>query len=485
MTSSSLTQFVKQLSREGLLLRVGEPVQADLELAEIARQLAARHDGAVLFEQVADSELPVLANALASEATIVRLLGVGSYDEFAARFEMLDTHRQRRGWIERLKSAPPVESLLEQFAPKSVKVGACQQVVLLGRDVNLHRLPIPRAWPAESRRAIHGARLVYARPRGGGRAETNAVGIVASENQLALVDSAEQHIFAALRAAGERGERLPVAVVLGGDPLANVLARLAEFHVFGDLDIESLCGLLRETPQELVAGRTQPVEVPAEAELVLEGVVDPDTPAVASGVFAAASGHYHERVECPVMQVTAITRRKDAIFPYVGGDGRSHEAAALRELAARMLLADLKRTTPEIVDLAFLPRAGHNQGLVVAIDKSYAGQGRKVAGAVWAHDGLMRVGMITVVDRHVPVRDTKEVMFCVAANVRPAGDLFRQQGPSDPLSGCGLEKWGLDATAKWPGEAQIAWPQELSADRRVQREIAARWGALGLPPVGE
>lgn len=284
-----------------------------------------------------------------------------------------------------------------------------------------------------------------------------------------------------LTAYGQRNQPMPVAAVLGGDP-AGLLAALAPLPA--EMDSISLAGLFRDKPVEMVKCRTIDLEVPADAEIVIEGVVDPAQEPLDLGPRGAANGFYECSRPGPVIQVTAITHRANPIYPAIVPGPPPNEHCVIVQSLERIFLPLVKLSVPELIDCSLPAFGAARHWAFVSMRKSYAGQARKVVHALWGLPHLMFTKLLVVVDEAVDVHDPERVWLAVATQADPSGDIFFQQGPRDPWDpatppGTLAYKVAIDATAKLPGEAGPR-PSPTQMSEEIRRLVSGRWGEYGL-----
>lgn len=480
MSYTCLADFLEELGRSGQLARIDATVDPVLEVAEIARQAARSTDAALLFSSPGSGQMPLLVGALGIESRVCRALGVTSLDEVAARLDALVDAPEAEGWFERLKSVP-TRTLLAKLAPRTVKMGRCQQVVLLGRDVDLERLPAPRVWPDEPRRTITAGQFHTVDPRSGRR--------LVGRFDLEILDAARLAVHWAPHETSERlldeyvarGESMPVAIVLGGDP-AGLLAAMAPLPP--TVDAVALAGLLRDRVVELVAGRTTTMAVPADAEIIIEGVIDPAAPRVASGPICTPLGHYAPEAPCPVIEVTALTHCANPVFPALLHGPPPNELVTIHRAMRRVLLPMVRLGIPELVDYEFPEHGGGRQVAWVSIRKTHVGQARRVAQAFWGMPAMMFAKLLVIVDDGVDVHDSSQVGAAVAAHCDPGRDVSVNQGPPDPWDaasphGVPSQRLAIDATTKLPGETASPRRPVRPSDEWHQL-VRARWAEFGL-----
>jgi 4-hydroxy-3-polyprenylbenzoate decarboxylase len=478
-----LADFLEELGHAGELVRVEAEVDPALEAAEITHRVAKVGGPALLFGSVRGHEIPLLTNLLGTQARLCQALGVGSLEHLRERIAAMANPAEPEGWFERLKTAPHV-SALNHLLPRRVKTGAVQQIVRLGSDVDLGELPLVQSAPEEAGRAITAAAVITAGADSGrpvaGHFDLQLLG----RDRLAAGWAAHSQPARLLAQYGRRNQKMPLAVVLGGDP-AVLLA--AASPLGPGADAWALAGLFREKPIDVVRCRTVDLEVPADAEIVIEGHVDPGEPPAEAGPLCTPSGHYLPARPLPVIHVTAVTHRANPVYPAMVPGSPPHEACVVRRALAGVLLPLAKWAISELVDYDLPAFAAARQWAVVSIEKTYAGQARRVAQAAWGLPQLMSAKILVVVDEEVDVHDGEQVLSAVAANVHPGRDVFFQQGPPDPLDiatppGELGHRMAIDATAKLPGEHPGRWPARATMGKQMQQLVSERWPQYGLGP---
>jgi 4-hydroxy-3-polyprenylbenzoate decarboxylase len=481
MSNRSLADFLEQLGQAGELIRIDAEVDPRLEVAEITRRAGAADGPALLFGSPRGCDMPVVTNLLGSVARIERALGA-SLAEITERLSLAVAPAEPENWLDRLKAGAH-ESAIRRFLPRSVKTGPCQQVIRLGGDVDLRQLPALQCVPLEPGPTITAAQLWMLDP--------HSSRTVVGRYDLAVLDGLRLAPFfgpcdePARLLAGAR-EPVPVAAVLGGDPL-GLLAAAAPLPP--GFDAAALAGLLGERPVEVVRCRAIPLEIPAEADIVIEGYFDPAEPPVQVGPWASMAGHYAPARRTPVIRVTAITHRANPVFPAIVAGLPPNESCHIAHALRRVLLPVVRLAIPELVNYDLPMFGGVRRWTVVALRKSYAGQARKVAHAVWGYDPLAFTRTLVLVDEGVDVTDPQAVLRAISDHVDPRQDVILGQGPADPwdvdpsIDGCAT-RVALDATRKLSGEAV---PRvSLEADPAVRELVAQRWLEYGLgPPTGE
>ncbi len=478
MSYSSLAEFLEELSRCGQLARIEAEVDPQLELAEIARRSARRGGPALLFQRVRGSNVAVLANLLATEERVRRALAIESLDDVVARSAAWVQQNTPQNWFERLKMSSD-DAGLNKFRPKTVKSGPSGQVVRLGSDVDLAALPLVKQWPGETGPSITAGVLIRQAPDGESRTAALCPMVALDANRLAIADSANSALAGH---GGAAAEKQAVAVVLGGDPALLIAASV---ELPGGLDIYHAAGLLRGRGLDVVKCRTNDLEVPADADLIFEGYVDPDAATAAIDAAPAGTGQYQAISNAPVLNVTAITHRTHPILPAIIDCPRQDELAALAKVRERMLLPSLRAVAPQIVDVHLPTLGGANCFAFVAIRKKRPHDSRQVASALWGSPALRFTKFIVLVDDHVDVHDIPQVLAEIGSRAAPEGDLFHYDGPAhggDELSSSHstARRVGIDATRKIAGERPVEGHSARAASADVERLVSARWGEYKL-----
>jgi 4-hydroxy-3-polyprenylbenzoate decarboxylase len=473
-----LREWIALLEREGELQRVSAEVDPDLEITEIVDRVVKAGGPALLFEKPKGSELPLLINQFGTERRMCLAFGVAKLDDVAAKLGDVLEMQPPEGLREKVKGLLKLKSIADS-RPKTVSKGVCQEVVLEGDAVDLTRLPVQRCWPGDPAPFITLPAVITADPKSG----TRNVGMY----RMQVIDRRSTFMHWQLHKDGRadllasEDGRIPVAVAIGLDP---VTAYSASAPLPKHLDELMLAGFLRGEPVDLVRCKTVPLEVPANAEIVLEGWVAKDDVGI-EGPFGDHTGYYSHAEPFPVFRLTAMTMRRDAIYPSIVVGKPPAEDAWLGKATERIFLPAVRMTLPEIVDYD-LPVAGafHNC-VIVSVRKTFPGHAQKVMHALWGLGMLSLSKSIVVVDEHVDVHDYEDVFFRVTANVDPKRDILITEGPLDHLDHApGRQfyggKLGIDATHKLPEEDARPWPQEIVMSDEIRELVSRRWSEYGL-----
>lgn len=501
MSYRSLRDFITTLQEAGELVRIAEPVATHLEMTEIQTRVLASDGPALLFEKpvLPDgtiSPIPVLTNLFGTVRRVA--MGVtfgGKARETAASLrevgEMLAEMRQPKppkGFGEAIEMWPMAKTALA-MRPKTVGRAPCQQIVLKGDEIDLGRLPIQGCWPGEPAPLISWPLVITPADE----SEPVNLGVyrmqVLNRNQTVmrwLAHRGGAQAFA--RWKENHSGPMPVAVALGADP-GTILAAVTP--VPETLSEYQFAGLIRGARVELADCLTQPLQVPAEAEIILEGTVS-DEVLAEEGPYGDHTGYYNAVERFPVFTVTAVTMRKDPIYlsTFTGRapDEPSIMGAALNE----MFIPLIQQQFPEIVDFWLPPEGCSYRIAIVSIKKAYPGHAKRIMMGVWSYlRQFLYTKWVIVVDDDIHVRDWKDVMWAVATRMDPARDITLIEGtPIDyldfasPESGLG-SKIGLDATNKMVPEVHREWGTKLAMDRNVIEAVNEKWSRLGLPGDGK
>jgi 4-hydroxy-3-polyprenylbenzoate decarboxylase len=480
---ADLRDWIALLEREGELVRVAAEVDPDLEVTEITDRTVKAGGPALLFENPKGSSRPLLINQFGTERRMCLAFDTPTLDDVARKLEDVLEMQPPQGLVEKVRGLKKLKSIADSL-PKTVRSGPVHDVVLTGDDVDLGLLPIQRCWPGDPAPFITLPAVITKDPRDGVR----NVGMY----RMQVRDRASTLMHWQLHKDGradwlatEEG-RIPVAVALGLDP---VTCYSASAPLPKHIDELMLAGFLKGSPVELVRCRTIDLEVPANAEIVLEGYVDKDEPLGIEGPFGDHTGYYSPAEPFPVFHVTALTMRRDAIYPSIVVGRPPAEDAWLGKATERIFLPAIRMTVPEIVDFD-LPVAGafHNCA-IVSIRKRFPGHARKVMYAIWGLGMLSLTKSIVVVDEWVDVHDYEEVFFRVGANVDPKRDVVLTEGPLDHLDHAPTlqfygGKLGIDATHKGPDEGAREWPDEIVMSAEIRELVDRRWDEYGIGGLG-
>ena len=521
MGTATLSDFIELLDREGELARVKTRVSPVLEIAEISDRVCktrAPHQHseldrtipgtlggkALLFENVEGSDIPVAINTFGSYWRVNKALGTENLEALAARVQQLVKPEIPTTLLDKMKRLPDLMKMAS-FPPKTVRNGICQQVVLEGERADLTRLPIIQCWPLDGDLSsgqafdpVAAASAAASQP-GTGRYITFAgihtrnpdtgdrnIGMYRVQlfgPRLAAMHWHMHHDGARhFRMYQKRGQKMPLAIVLGGE---SVLPYSATAPLPPGIEELLFAGFLNGGGIELVRCRTIDLEVPANAEIVIEGYVDPNEKLL-EGPFGDHTGFYSLADWYPAFHVTAITHRRNPIYPTTIVGKPPMEDYFLGKATERIFLPLLKMIVPDIVDYD-LPISGvfHNCAFI-KIRKEYPYQARRIMHAIWGAGQMSFTKFIIVVDEHVDVHNEQDVLFHLFSNCDPARDIEIVRGPVDILDHASPElgagsKIGFDATVKLPAEGQSRrWPKELEMDQVTKNLVSRRWSEYGI-----
>ncbi|MBW3581712.1 MAG: menaquinone biosynthesis decarboxylase [Euryarchaeota archaeon] len=485
MAYSDLRDFIRVLEENGELVRVQAEVDPVLEIAEITDRVTKARGPALLFENVRGSEIPVLINTFGSPKRMQLALGTEDIEGIGEHLVSLVKTKPPKSFKEAVGKLAVVKEVLS-FPPKTVRKASCQEVVLEGDDVDLTRLPVLKCWPQDAGRFITLPQVVTRDPKSGDR----NVGLYRMQvydkkttgMHWHLHKGGAKHLWEAAQ-AGKDVKPLPVAVAFGGDP-ATMFA--AGCPLPEGLDEYIFAGFLRKKRLPLVKCKTVPLEVPADAEIVLEGHVIPGELRT-EGPFGDHTGYYSLADEYPVFHCSAVTMRNDPIYPTTIVGVPPQEDAWWGKSIERLFLPLLKFTQPEVVDMNMPIEGGFHNLMIISIKKRYPGQAKKIMQSIWGTGQMMFTKMIVVVDDWVDVHDPSMVMWVASHCYDPARDVVLLDGfPVDdlehasPLHRVG-GKIGIDATTKWPEEGHPRpWPDVIAMDDGTREKVKARWQDFGL-----
>ncbi|GFK92474.1 3-octaprenyl-4-hydroxybenzoate carboxy-lyase [Fundidesulfovibrio magnetotacticus] len=481
MAFKDLQDFLHAVERQGELRRIGVELDRNLEIAEVTDRVSKVAGPALLFENVRGSRFPVLTNTLGSERRMNMSLGAESLDELASKIELFMEMKKPDGIIEKLKLLPKLAQMANIF-PKTVSSGRCQDVVLTGDQVDLSILPVLTTWPGDAGPFITLPLVITRNPETGTRNMGMYRMQVYDRNTTGMHWHKHKGGAYHYHLAEKRGERLPVAVALGPDPAVTFAATAP---IPDEIDEFLFAGFIRQSPVELVRCKTCDLEVPANAQFVLEGYVEP-LERRREGPFGDHTGYYSLADDYPVFHVTALTHRSDAIYPATLVGPPPMEDTYMGKATERIFLPLIKKQLPEVVDMN-LPVEGVFHNLCfVSIDKRYPGQTRKVMYALWGMGQMMFTKAIVLVDKEVNVQNVSEVLWRVGNNVDWRRDIVVVDGPTDALDHAGPlphlgGKIGIDATRKGPDEGHHReWPDALTMSPEVRARVSQLWPTLGI-----
>lgn len=512
MAYNDLREWIAALERAGELRRIRTEADPILEIAEITDRVSKSTGGgpALLFENVKGYPgQKVLINQFGSARRMNMALEVNALEEVSDRIRMFMDVKSPQGILDKIKMLPMLADL-GKFFPKTVEKASCKEVIRRG-EFSLFDFPILKCWPKDGERFITLPCVITRDPKTGKRNvgmyrmqlyDERTTGMHWQRQKVAAEHYRERMRAAAVGAGAERGAavdimarsgggsrvaegekpsgKMEVAVAIGADP---ALTFSAIVPAPPEVEEYLIAGFLRQRPVELVKAETVDLEVPANAEIVLEGYVNLEELRT-EGPFGDHTGFYSLEDLYPVFHVTCVTHRRDPIYATTIVGKPPMEDAYMGKAVERIFLPLMKMTIPELVDVN-LPIEGvfHNL-MIVSIKKSYPGQARKVMNAIWSLGQAMFTKCIIVVDEDTNVQNAGEVLWKTLNNIDPERDIQFMLGPVDSLDHSSRlpdfgSKMGIDATRKWPTEGFTRpWPDEVDSDLATRELVDAKWGRL-------
>ncbi len=481
MAYKDLQEFMRRLEKKGLMKRIEARLDPYLEIPEIIDRVSKRFGPGLYFANPSQGKFPVVANLFGTYDRMHMALECENLDEMAGRIEEFMEVEKPDGIIKKLKLLPKLAKVANIF-PKEVSKGACQEVVLRGDEVDLSILPVLTTWPKDAGPFITLPVVITRNPETGVRNVGMYRMQVFDRNTTGMHWHRHKGSAYHYHLAEKRGERLEAAVAIGPDPAVTYSATAP---LPDDIDEFLFAGFLRQAGVELVQCKTVDLQVPANSQFVLEGYVEPHERR-REGPFGDHTGYYSLADDYPVFHVTALTHRKDAVYPATLVGPPPMEDSYIGKATERLFLPLIKKQLPEIVDMS-LPLEGVFHNLCfVSIDKRYPGQARKIMYAIWGLGQMMFTKIIVVVDKNVNVQNTAEVLWRLGNNVDPTRDLVVVEGPLDALDHaaprpCYGGKIGIDATKKGPEDGHFReWPSALRMSKDVKDRVDGLWSQLGL-----
>lgn len=477
-----LRQFVSHLERHGELKRVSAEIDPVLEITEVTDRVTKGDGPALFFENPKGFRVPVVTNLLGSHRRMNMALGVDNVEEVANRVKSFLDVQTPQGFLDKVKMLPKLAEL-GSFFPKTVKSGPCKEVIRKS-DFSLAEFPVLKCWPQDGGRYITWPMVVTKNPETGKRNVGCYRMQVFDDRTTGMHWQTQKHGAEHFRSARSRDAsgKMEVAVAIGSDP-ATALAGI--LPIPPDLDEFMFSGFLRKDAVELVRCETVDLEVPANAEIVLEGYVNLGELRT-EGPFGDHTGFYSLEGEYPIFHITCITHRKDPLYLTTIVGRPPQEDYFMGHAIERIFLPVMKMQLPEVVDVA-MPAEGIFQNLmIVAIRKSYPGHARKVMNAIWSLGQAMFTKVVIVVDHDVDVQNPSEVVWKALCAIDPQRDIEFVLGPVDTLEHASRlqdfgSKMGVDATRKWSSEGFARrWPDEIRMDSGTSARIDALWKSLGI-----
>ena len=467
MPFESLSEFLSALHDAGELVRVSAPVDSALELSAITEQIVkSSPDGApaILFESVKNSSIPVVTNLLGNKKRLCQCLGIADLSQLLPGLQQRLASESTSGWWNSMTRSSPWGSP-GKWASRLVKTAACQQVVRMGRDISLWELPAPRCWPEELHPTITSGLILTTDPTTRQNTVFQSSLAVVGPQELAWYDgtTAEKTIVESVLASQQN---LPVAISLGGDPLLNLSIGLPDVR-----DAIVFAGFLRGAGLEVVRCRTNELEVPANAEIIIEGYIDAKRIRSEEPIaIARGNGRYVER-SLPLIQVTAVTHRANPLFPVTVIAPPLSEESWVCQATDKLLLFFLRNQLPEVVEIRRPASSAGRNLLFVSINKWTDHQARRIIHALWGMESIGQTKLIVVVDAETNLESDDEVWLAVGTNANPERDFLFSDGLArdddyTSLSNSLSSRVGIDATRKRNG--QLVMSDDILARVRLR-----------------
>ena len=487
MAFKDLRDFIDLLEQEGELKRIQTEVDPYLEVTEISDLTLRRGCPALLFENVKGSSLPLLANLFGNTRRIALAMGQEDLEGLRDVGKLLAFLREPTppsGWKDLWQSLPSYKSVLN-ISPNVKRSAPCQEIVIKEDDIDLSMFPIQTCWPGDAGPLVTWPLVITKGPE----KERQNLGIYRMQliGPNKLIMRWLSHRGGALDFRDWKlkhpGESFPVSIALGADP-ATILATVTP--VPDSLSEYAFAGLLRGGKTDIVKSQTNELQVPASAEIVLEGVIEPDEIAD-EGPYGDHTGYYNEVEQFPVFTVKRITHRKDPLYHSTYTGRPPDEPAMLGVALNEVFVPLLQKQFPEISDF-YLPAEGCSYRMaVVSMKKQYAGHAKRVMMGIWSFlRQFMYTKFIVVVDDDVDIRSWEDVIWAITTRIDPIRDtVLIDNTPIDyldfasPVSGLG-SKMGLDATNKWPGETERQWGTPIEMSTEVKQHVDELWKELGI-----
>ncbi|MBI3313953.1 MAG: menaquinone biosynthesis decarboxylase [Candidatus Omnitrophica bacterium] len=483
MAYKNLHEFLNELRKQGELHEISSEVDPVLEITEIYDRVVKSEGPALFFRKVKGSDIPLAINLFGSPKRMSIALQVDSPEDVAERIEEFTEMKMPAGIIEKIQMLPKLGTL-NALAPKLVKSAPCQEVVIRpGEGPMLDKLPVIQCWPGDGGKFIT-LPMVFSRDPETNKRNVGLYRMHVYDNQTTGMhwqihkDGAEHY----RRLAKGSKKRLEVAAVLGADPAAMFSAACP---LPSGMDELMMAGFLRKSSVELVKCKTVNLEVPAEAEIVLEGYVEEGDMRM-EGPFGDHTGFYSRAKEFPVFHITCMTHRRNPVYITTVVGRPPMEDCHMGKAIERIFLPLIKKQLPEIVDMN-LPWEGcfHNC-MIVSIRKSYPEQAKKVMSAIWGFGQMMFSKCIIVLDHDNNIQDLKEVAWRVFNNVDPKRDIVFAEGPVDELDHSASQdffgsKMGIDGTRKSEAEGmKRPWPEDMLMTDVIKQKVTERWKEYGF-----
>lgn len=514
MAYRDFQHFLEVLDSKGELKRITEPVSPYLEITEITDRIVKKGGPALLFEnpvgpphrlgspnvmsavmnhpsihpQHAPSgthryQYPVAINTMATRKRMSMALSCDDFEEHTERIAALLKPEVPKGPMQALKKLPWLLGELKNVPPKTVTSAKCQEVVMTGDEVDLTKLPILTCWPEDGGPFVT-LPLVFTHDPNSGKRNVGMYRVqLHDKNTMGMHWQMHKTGMRQMEDAGAKGKNLEVCVVLGGDP---VYAFCAISPLPPGIDEMLFGGFLRRQSVEVVKAKTVDVMVPADAEIVIEGYIDPSERRL-EGPFGDHTGYYSLAEDFPVLHVTAVTTRNKAVYPATIVGQPPMEDGWMGKAVERIFMPMIQLTVPEILDMNLPVEATFHNMAFIKIRKKYPGHAFKVMNAIWGLGGLAFTKFVFIFDEDCNVQDLGEILFRIGANCDPDRDVLHTRGPVDQLDHASMYegfggKIGFDCTHKWPGENGFKrnYPKLITMTDDVKARVDAMWPRLGL-----
>ncbi|ADN77766.1 3-octaprenyl-4hydroxybenzoate decarboxylase [Ferrimonas balearica DSM 9799] len=492
MKFSDLREFIQFLEKQGELKRISAEVDPHLEMTEICDRVLRAGGPALLFENPKGKSMPVLANLFGTPRRVALAMGredTSALKEVGELLAFLKEPEPPSGFKDAIAKVPMFKQALN-LPPKRVSKAPCQEIVMEGDEVDLTQLPVQHCWPGDVAPLVTWGLTITKGPN----QKRQNLGIyrqqLLGKNQLIMRWLAHRGGALDYRDFQQKfpGERYPVAVALGADPV-TILGAVTP--VPDGLSEYAFAGLLRGERTQVTKALSCDLEVPATAEIILEGYLEPGLEAP-EGPYGDHTGYYNEVESFPVLTVTHVTMRKDAIYHSTYTGRPPDEPAMLGVALNEVFVPILRKQFPEIQDFYLPPEGCSYRMAVITIKKQYPGHAKRVMMAAWSYlRQFMYTKFIVVCDDDVNARNWEDVIWAITTRMDPARDtVMIENTPIDyldfasPVAGLG-SKMGMDATNKWPGETDREWGEPIVMDEAIKSRVDQRWDELGLDPIKE
>jgi len=480
MKWNSLRHFVDFLKDKKEIVFISEEVDPELEIAEIADRVMKAEGPALYFEKVKGSQFPLVINLYGSKRRMSWSLGVEDLEEHSKHLKGLLTTQPPQSFWDKLKMLPKLAEVAKAI-PKSTSKAPCQEVVM--SEVDLSKLPILKCWPKDGGKFLTLPMVITRDPDTGRR----NVGLY----RMQVLDKTSTAMHWQIHKVGARhyqrykelGKKIPVAVAIGGQPS---LTYSATAPLPDQVDEFMFAGFLQNASVDMVFCLTNDLMVPASADFILEGYIDPNEELVNEGPFGDHTGYYTPVEKFPRFHVTKITHRRDPIYLTTIVGIPPMEDKFLGLATERLFLPLVQMTFPEIIDMYLPPEACFHNLCILSIKKSYPGHAAKIMHALWGMGQMMFTKCFIVVDHDVDVHNVAEVVWRVSNNIDAKRDLVMVEGPVDHLDHAAPRqfvgsKMGIDGTRKWKEEGYTReWPEDILMDETTKKRVDALWPKLGL-----